>query len=311
MRRIMVRRRADVERIAAGWQDRRVAATLPNAFGADRSAWAVVLPVKGGPLAKSRLELPLPLRTELATAFALDTLAAAAAGMPRAHLVVVGPSPDPLPGRHAYTAVIDPGQGLDAAVATGVEAAAARGAARVAVLLADHPALRPAELAGAVRACSAHERAVVADADGSGTALLTLPAAASVSTAFGVGSAAVHARLGFVPVSVDAPGLLLDVDDTPGLWRAVGLGVGPHTGAALQRASLPGVQATMAQVHDDGSGTALLDDGVEVAVSAGAAAASGLRQLRVGQRVSIDLDESGTAATRVWIVGIGPGETIR
>ncbi|MGL5911942.1 MAG: hypothetical protein ACRCZP_18200, partial [Phycicoccus sp.] len=151
----------------------------------------------------------------------------------------------------------------------------------------------------------------VTDADGSGTALLTLPATPPVATAFGVDSAAAHARLGFAPVLVDAPGLLLDVDDTPALWRAVGLGVGPHTARALRRASLPGVQATMAQVHDDGSGTALLDDGVSVTVSAAVAAASGLRQLRGGQRVSLELDESGTAAIRVWIVGIGPGETIR
>ncbi|MGL5930452.1 MAG: 2-phospho-L-lactate guanylyltransferase [Dermatophilaceae bacterium] len=311
MERIMVRRRADVERAAAGWQDRRVVVIPVDPPGADRSAWAVVVPIKGGPLAKSRLELPRPLRTELADAFALDTLAAAAAGMPHAHLLVVGPPPDPGSVTEARTVVADPGRGLDAAVAAGVEAAAALGAARVAVLLADHPALRPAELTAAVAACSAYQRAVVADADGTGTALLTLPAASPVATAFGVGSAAAHARLGFVPVQVDAPGLRLDVDDTPALRRAVGLGVGPYTDRTLRRASLPGVQATMAQVHDDGSSTALLDDGTTVTVPAGVAAASGLRHLRTGQRVSIELDESGVVATRVWIVGIGPGETIR
>ena len=37
---------------------------------------------------------------------------------------------------------------------------------------------------------------------------------------------------------------------------------------------------------------------------------SGLLHLRVGQRVSLELDDAGAAATRVWIVGIGPGETI-
>ncbi|MGL4175171.1 MAG: 2-phospho-L-lactate guanylyltransferase [Dermatophilaceae bacterium] len=310
MERIMVRRRADVERAAAGWQDRRVVVISAGPLQADRSAWAVVVPVKGGPLAKSRLDLARPLRTELADAFALDTLAAAAAGMPHAHLLVVGPPTDPGSGAEVHT-VADPGRGLDSAVAAGVVAAAALGAARVAVLLADHPALRPAELSAAVAACSAHQRAVVADADGTGTALLTLPAAPPVATAFGAGSAGAHARLGFVPVRVDAPGLRLDVDDTPALWRAVGLGVGPHTGRVLQRASLPGVQATMAQVHDDGSGSALLDDGMTVAVPAGVAAASGLRHLRTGQRVSVELDESGVVATRVWIVGIGPGETIR
>ena len=44
--------------------------------------------------------------------------------------------------------------------------------------------------------------------------------------------------------------------------------------------------------------------------AAGAAVASGLRHLRVGQRVSVELDEAGRVATRVWVVGIGPGEDI-
>ena len=66
----------------------------------------------------------------------------------------------------------------------------------------------------------------------------------------------------------------------------------------------------LVRVEPDGSGSALLDDGVEVVVPAGAAVASGLRHLRVGQRVSVELDETGGVATRVWVVGIGPGETI-
>jgi 2-phospho-L-lactate guanylyltransferase len=48
-----------------------------------------------------------------------------------------------------------------------------------------------------------------------------------------------------------------------------------------------------------------------VSVPAGAAVASGLLHLRVGQRVSVELDPDGKAATRVWVVGIGPGEDIR
>ncbi len=71
------------------------------------------------------------------------------------------------------------------------------------------------------------------------------------------------------------------------------------------------MQATIHRIEDDGSGAALLDDGLEVVIPPGAATTSGLRHLRVGQRVSIELDEAGRAATRVWIVGIGPGETIR
>ncbi|PRY61340.1 hypothetical protein BCF74_10690 [Knoellia remsis] len=60
---------------------------------------------------------------------------------------------------------------------------------------------------------------------------------------------------------------------------------------------------------DDGSGSALLDDGRLVTWAPEVFDASSLRHLRVGQRVSVDLD--GTTVTRLWIVGIGEGETIR
>ena len=146
----------------------------------------------------------------------------------------------------------------------------------------------------------------------SGTALLTLPAATagSVRTAFGAGSAAAHERLGHVRLDLDLPGLRVDVDDAASLAAAVRLGLGPHSRAALAHASLPGVQATIHRIEPDGSGSALLDDGVEVVVPPGAAVASGLRHLRVGQRVSVELDDAGRVATRVWVVGIGPGEDI-
>ncbi|GAA4676657.1 hypothetical protein Prum_027650 [Phytohabitans rumicis] len=48
------------------------------------------------------------------------------------------------------------------------------------------------------------------------------------------------------------------------------------------------------------SGTLLLDDGTEVAYPAEAFAASGLRLLRLGQRVRIDRDDSGLV-TRVTL----------
>lgn len=59
-----------------------------------------------------------------------------------------------------------------------------------------------------------------------------------------------------------------------------------------------------------GAGSVLLDDGLEVGFSSEAFDAGGLRLLRVGQRVSLDQDEDGTV-TRVFIRGIGEGETIR
>lgn len=63
------------------------------------------------------------------------------------------------------------------------------------------------------------------------------------------------------------------------------------------------------------SGRVLLDTGRLVPFDATVFAASTLRHLRLGQRVSLQLsgdpEEEGTVVTRLWIVGIGPGETIR
>ncbi len=275
--------------------------------------WAVVVPVKGGPLAKSRLGLPREARAALADAFAQDTVAAVAGGMPGAPVLVVTADPDVARwvADAGHVVVTDPGAGLDAAVAAGVDAARARGARAVAVVLGDHPALRPHEVRAALAAAGAHPASVVPDADARGTALLTLPATGVVRTAFGAGSAAAHERLGFVRLDLDLPGLRVDVDDAASLSAAVGLGLGTSSRTALAHASLPGVQASIHRIEPDGSGSALLDDGVEVSVPAGAAVASGLLHLRVGQRVSVELDPGGRVATRVWVVGIGPGEDIR
>jgi len=87
--------------------------------------WAVVVPVKGGPLAKSRLHLPRDARAALADAFARDTVDALAAGMPGAAVLVV--TPDAEVARWVtgagHAVVADPGSGLDSAVAAGVGAA--------------------------------------------------------------------------------------------------------------------------------------------------------------------------------------------
>ena len=276
--------------------------------------WAAVVPVKGGPLAKSRLALPRPSRAALATAFARDTVAALRTADPRMPVLVVTAAEDVARWARADGArvVADPGAGLDAAVAAGVAAAAAAGATHAAVVLGDHPALRPAEVRAALASVAGVDRAVVPDADGSGTALLTLPAGAGATTAFGEGSADAHERLGYVRHTLAAPGLRQDVDDAASLAAAVRLGLGPRTAAALARASLPGVQATIHRPPgDEEPGAALLDDGIEVVVPTAAVEGSGLRHLRIGQRVTVELDDDGRTATRVWVVGIGPGETIR
>ena len=60
--------------------------------------------------------------------------------------------------------------------------------------------------------------------------------------------------------------------------------------------------------HESCSGSVLLDDGREIPFGGDVLEASGLRQLRPGQRVSIEM--SPTELTRLWVVGIGDTEFI-
>ncbi|KGN31832.1 cold shock protein [Knoellia sinensis KCTC 19936] len=69
------------------------------------------------------------------------------------------------------------------------------------------------------------------------------------------------------------------------------------------------MQASIHTFAEDGSGSALLDDGQLMTWPSEVFAGSSLRHVRVGQRVSIEVE--GTDVTRLWIVGIGEGEVIR
>ncbi len=62
---------------------------------------------------------------------------------------------------------------------------------------------------------------------------------------------------------------------------------------------------------DEDAGSALLDDGREVFFDAAAWVSSGLRHLRIGQRVSVALASDDRTVIRLWITGIGAGERIR
>ena len=70
------------------------------------------------------------------------------------------------------------------------------------------------------------------------------------------------------------------------------------------------MQANVHRYHDENhSGSVLLDDGREIPFEGSVFDASGLRQVRPGQRVSVEMSE--TELTRLWIVGIGDTEFIR
>jgi 2-phospho-L-lactate guanylyltransferase len=198
------------------------------------SRWVVLVPIKSLEEAKTRLGEARP-RADLALAFARDTVRAAGAV---AEVVVV--TDDPVVTRAAHdlgarTVGQGPRHGLNAALSHG--AAQVRTGApdvNIAALAGDLPALRPDELARALRAAESHDRACVSDAEGTGTTLLTARAGIHLDPVFGPRSRAAHRLSGAVELLLTGvPGLRRDVDDEVGLWDARRLGVGPATTAAL------------------------------------------------------------------------------
>jgi 2-phospho-L-lactate guanylyltransferase len=237
-------------------------------------AWTLVIPVKPLGTAKTRLRGALP-------------------GVPHERLVLalaVALGARVLPD--------EPRAGLNAALAFGA-AYAYQENNWIAALAADLPALRTADLTAALMAAAAEPgRSYVPDADGTGTTLLAAASGAELDPRFGPGSAAAHAGSGARPLAGDWPSLRRDVDTGADLAHAARLGLGPRTASLLPSLSrVAGMQGTVAS-YDAAtrSGTLLLDDGTEIAFPATAFDASGLRLLRVGQRLRIEHDESGQVA---------------
>lgn len=202
-------------------------------------SWAVVLPVKGSAAAKSRLEPVLaPWRSDLASAFAADTVAAAAGARAVGRVVVVTDHAPPLPvGRRAAVELVaDPARGMNAAVRAGIRWAAGAGHVRVAVLTADLPALRPDELDAALAVADHVPLGVVADAEYVGTTLLTATSPVLLEPRFGPGSYARHRAAGAVEIDATQwPGLRRDVDLPEHLAQARFLGLGRRTTEVVER----------------------------------------------------------------------------
>ncbi|MGY2064928.1 2-phospho-L-lactate guanylyltransferase [Blastococcus sp. SYSU DS0619] len=206
------------------------------------SSWSVVVPAKRLAVAKTRLRpltgAPGGDHEALVLALLADTVAAALACSRVASVVVVTDDPDAadlVRGLGARTVPDEPDRGLNPALEHGARRA---GGSHVATLSSDLPALRAAELAAALTAAEAAPRCFVADAQGTGTTLLTA-VGVPLRPRFGRGSAAAHRADGAVPLSGAWPGLLRDVDTPDDLRAALALGSGPRT-AELVRGS-PGL----------------------------------------------------------------------
>jgi 2-phospho-L-lactate/phosphoenolpyruvate guanylyltransferase len=220
-----------------------------------RYGWTVLLPVKVLAQAKSRLaQLAGERRHELALALASDTVSAVVACPQVARVIVVTSDPVAGPRLSSLGARIipearpvAPDRGdrerprqspdgsqhlLNGALLHGAAVAALRWPGTgLAALTADLPALRPAELAEALRAASdAAGAAFVPDAAGVGTTMYAVVPGGEFRPMFGGASRARHAAGGATELALDGiAGLRQDVDTPDDLRAAVALGVGPRT----------------------------------------------------------------------------------
>ncbi|WP_375501184.1 2-phospho-L-lactate guanylyltransferase [uncultured Jatrophihabitans sp.] len=200
--------------------------------------WTVLIPAKSLPAAKSRLApraADAAGHARLVEAIRADTLSAArsATGVARVLLVVDRPGEWAPVGAQV---VVQRRDGLNAALTDA--AADARSSwpdDGVAALLGDLPALRPAELADALRQAADLDAGYVPDAEGNGTTMLTAAPGRQLQPQFGAGSAAQHAAVARL---IEAgPGLRRDVDTADDLLAAVALGLGAATREELASAA--------------------------------------------------------------------------
>lgn len=191
--------------------------------------YALLIPVKDGGAAKTRLGVGEDgQRARLMAAFARDSVTAALE-CPAVTVYVVGDAAGlaDLVDDLGVEVLPDEGEGsLNRALARAA-LRVARPDRGVAVMLADLPCLRTADLDAAFAEAGA--RSFVADAEGTGTTLLIAPAGEDLDPRFGAGSAAAHRASGAAEIGTGLASLRRDVDTTEDLEAALQYGVGVHT----------------------------------------------------------------------------------
>ena len=196
--------------------------------------WVVVVPVKELPVAKTRLSADPAERVALALAMATDVVSAALACADGVVVVTNDVAAAASLGDLGARVVADVSDaGLNPALRDG--ARDARGwwpRHGVAALASDLPCVTPAVLGAALDEAASHDRALVADARGDGTTLLTARAGVELDPRYGTFSRHAHVTAGAVPLDADAR-LRRDVDTPDDLADAVRLGVGPATRGVL------------------------------------------------------------------------------
>jgi len=203
---------------------RRTGARVPEQSGPATTEWIVVVPVKGTAQAKSRFGSGD--HSALALAMAADTVTAAMAAESVAGvLVVTTAEASAIFDDLGAFVIVQETAGLASAIDLGVATATELGEPwrGIAVLLGDLPALTPAELGAALAAARSYPLAMVSDAAGDGTVLITASSGSVHSPRFGLGSSSAHRAEGYMPLEVSAlSGLRNDVDSASGLLRLDG-----------------------------------------------------------------------------------------
>ena len=266
--------------------------------------FAVLVPVKPPAFAKSRLrDLGDDARRDLATAFAVDTVTAAAACPLVDRVLVVTDDHELARGLAELGVDVIPDGTSDDLNGT-LALAAAEMHRRRPGPAARRALRRPARPApGGARRRTGRGRptdvmAFVADADGIGTTAVVAPSLDLFRPAFGPASRQRHLDAGRAR---GRRGRRTDAAAGRGRPRRPGRGaaarrrpehVAGHHGAADSRVGA--MQGTVSAYDaDTHSGRVLLDDGVELAFPASALDGSRLRLLRSGQRVRLETTGSG------------------
>ncbi len=193
-----------------------------------QTQWCVVVPMSPATRAKSRLAALGALREQLARAFAVDVVTAAAGANSVGLVLLVGDGSVTV----ADAEVLDVGDAdMNTAIAAGESEARRRGHERVAVVVADLPAARSDTIDELLRLARTQPRAFVADHTSGGTTVLTTTGPA-LNPSFGPNSAARHRTSGATAIEVSMR-LRIDIDEPTDLPLAQVYGLGTATAAAL------------------------------------------------------------------------------
>lgn len=205
------------------------------------AAWHILMPVRGTADSKTRLLPDDPhgsWRRTLALAFACDAVTAALASSAVAKVSVITRDREAgalFTGLGAAVIYETGSAGLNAAIRQGLRHLDVQDPGRWrAVLMSDVPALAHPDITVALGLAAFHRAAVVPDAAGTGTVMLTAAPGVELEPQFGDGSHARHRAAGMQTLNLGSSSTLRrDVDTPSDLGAAVALGVGRYTYEAL------------------------------------------------------------------------------